>query len=257
MKSDALKFGFFLSLISLFFVACNKDISVGGGDDTDNRNVLIAPYFTYNGNPFSSDSVYFDSFGSRFVIDNVQIVISNFFIVGQGDTVSDHNSFNVLNFTDQQFKVLKLPKGTYSGSYGFTIGLDSLTNARLPGSFPSSSGLTDPMLYRGKKPFYFGYKFLLIEGRVFNPLGLDTVGPSHFFSYELGDSLTLTRTRQKSFTASNDKPIVFEVRFDLADMLEPFDLFFSDTIRTDRRFLDDYADALLLRQYLDTAITPF
>jgi hypothetical protein len=257
MKSKVLKSGIFFAVISFFSVACNKDISVGSGDDTDNRNVFIAPYFTYNGNPFSSDSIYLDSFGNRFVIDNIQIIISNFFIAGQGDTVKDPNSFNVLNFRDQQFKVLKLPKGTYSGSYGFTIGMDSLTNSKLPGTFPSTSGLRDPALYRGRKPFYFGYKFLLIEGRVFNPLGIDTLGPKRFFTYELGDSLTLTRTRQKSFTASNDKPIVFEVRFDIADMLEPFDLFVGDTILTDRRYLDDFADALLLRDYLDSAITPF
>ena len=257
MKSNVLKFGIFLSAISFFFVACNKDISVGGDDDTDNRNVYLAPYFTFNGNAFSSDSVYFDKFGNRIIIDDIRIIISDFYIASQGDTVADTNSFNVLSLDAREFKVLKLPRGTYSGTYGFTIGLDSLSNARSSGSFPTYSGLGNSKLYRGNKPYYFGYKFLLLEGRVFDPFGLDTLGPSNFFSYELGDSLTVTRNREKSFTASNDKPIVFEVRFELADLLDPFDLYFTDTILTDRRFLDDYASALLLQDALDSCIIPF
>lgn len=234
--------------------ACEKDIAVGGEGTFDNRNVFVRGVTQWENRAFRKDSLLVDASGHRFYVDEVRLLLSKFFVNNQGDTIYDPESFALITEVSDDYPVLKLNPGSYSGSVGFRIGLDSVTNSRPLGASAPGSLLNEPSLYRGATGGYKGYRFLEVKGRVFNPRIPDEVEPSRTFHYELGDTLDLNFKLSKSFSSGESTPIVFAMILDLDSLLAPFDLDTVSEIRADRSDVDDYNRALQLRQAAQNAI---
>ncbi len=247
-----------VSILTLLVFAslgsCEKDIAVGGEGTFDNRNVFVRAVTQWDDRGFRKDSIYTDAQGHRFYVDQVNLLLSKFFVNNQGDTIYDPESFALLTDVSDDYPVLKLNPGSYSGSVGFRIGLDSVTNLRPLGTSSPGSPLNEAALYRGASGGYKGYRFLEIKGRVFNPHKPDELEPSKTFRYELGDTLDLNFKLSKSFSAGESIPIVFAVIIDLDTILAPFDLDTLSEIRSDRGLVDDYTHALELRQAAQNGI---
>ncbi len=246
-----------LAVLGLLLVACSKDISVGQGDTVDNRNIFISTFITHSGAQFSKDSLYEDASGNLYVIDEVKMIISDFYIESRGETFTDTNSFAVVDLTQNRFPLLEVPAGSYSGEYGFRVGLSQSNNAKTPDAFPENSGLRNPVLYRGPIGTYKGYNFVYIQGRTFDPTKPLEVEPSLPFIYELGDTLSLMRSRGKNFTISNDQDAEFDIRIDLDKMLKPFDVYDTDFIQSRPNQPSDYNNAMLLRLQVDSSLVLF
>jgi len=242
--------------LAVFLLAssCEKDIAVGGEGTFDNRNVFVRGVTQWEDQAFRKDSLLVNAMGNRFYVDEVRLLLSKFFVNNQGDTIWDPESFALITEVSDDYPVLKINPGSYSGSVGFRIGLDSITNQRPLGASAPGSLLNEPSLYRGATGGYKGYRFLEIKGRVFNPRKPDEVEPSRTFHYELGDTLDLNFKLSKSFSSGESTPIVFAMILDLDTLLAPFDLDTVSEIRSDRSDVDDYNRALMLRQAAQNAI---
>lgn len=249
------------NLALLFFIilmgACSKDISVGDGEGVETRNISLRTFFTHGNHQFSKDSLYEDASGNLYVIDQVKLIVSDFHVVHVGDTITDTTSFAVISPDRFDYPLLDLGAGSYTGSYGFTIGLNEKNNDKIPSQFPKNSGLQDGALYRGPGGTYSGYSFLYVQGRTFDPLKPTEVEPSLTFIYELGDTLSLMRNRGKNFTISNDQSASFNLRIQLDKLMKPFDVYQLDFIESRRNEPTDYNNALLLRAQLDSSLILF
>ena len=244
-------------MIAAGMSSCSKDISVGNADGAKNRNVAMDVFITFNGNAFSKDSIYFDAAGNPFVIDDFRMIISNFFVEDMGDTITDTTAFAVIQPGIVSYELLDLPAGSYSGSYGFTIGLDEQDNAKVPNQFPASSGLRDPELYRGATGLYSGYRFVLIVGRAFDPMKPTETEPSLPFTYELGSTLKVDVRRGKNFTLSNDQRATFDLRLDIGTMMAPFNVIDTETIQSRPNMTSDWANAQLFQSQIDSSLVLF
>ena len=235
--------------------SCTKDISVGGDDNGTQRNVGLRVFFSYQGAEFSKDSIYYDAAGNPYQIDELKMIVSDFFITHLGDTIKDTTNFFVVVPEVRDYQLLELPTGSYSGSYGFTIGLDTFDNMKDPSQFTLLSGLRDPDLYRGASGNYSGYSFLKIKGKVWDVT--DSTTTEWAFDYEMADSLSLTRARNKNFSIVSDVDASFEVVIDVDRIMKPFDLLTVDEIKSQSSDATDYAFAQLLRFQLDSSIVMY
>ena len=249
-----------LRIIGIFILfaslgSCTKDISVGGDSSGTQRNVGLRVFFAYQGAEFSKDSIYYDAAGNPYQIDEIKMIVSDFFITHLGDTIKDTTNFFVIIPEVRDYQLLELPTGSYSGSYGFTIGLDEFDNMKDPSQFSLASGLRDPDLYRGAAGNYSGYSFLKVKGKVWDVT--DSASTEFTFDYEMADSLSLTRSRNKNFSIVSDVDASFEVVVDVDRIMQPFDLLTVDEIKSQSSDATDYAFAQLLRLQLDTSIVMY
>ena len=233
--------------------SCTKDISVGGDNNGTQRNIGLRVFFSYQGAEFSKDSIYYDAAGNPYQIDELKMIVSDFFITDLGDTIKDTTNFFVIIPEVRDYQLLELPAGSYSGSYGFTIGLDAFDNMKDPSQFTLLSGLRDPEMYRGASGNYSGYSFF--KGKVWDVT--DTTTTEWAFDYEMANSLSLTRARNKNFSIVSDVDAAFEVVIDVDRIMKPFDLLAVDEIKSQSSDATDYAFAELLRLQLDSSIVMY
>lgn len=246
-----------IGLVSLAALlgSCSKDISVGGDNEGTQRNLGLKVFFSYHSGEFFKDSIYYDAAGNPYQIEELKMVVSDFFITHFGDTIKDTTNFFVVVPEVRNYQLLELPTGSYSGVYGLTIGLDSLDNRKNPLQFPPTSGLRDPDLYRGPVGDYSGYTFLKIKGKVWDVT--DSTTTDWAFDYEMADSLTLSLTRNKNFSLVSDVDVFFELVIDVGRIMEPFDLLTVDRIKSQSSDVTDYTFAQLLRLQLDSSIAMY
>lgn len=214
-----------LCLLSAILVACEeKDLSVENPAPPE-ENIKLSTSFIYEDVQLKKDTIYSNNFGQYFYIDDVKLLVSNFFFFHEdGDTTyAKPQSFQKYTFDHQTNLALAVPAGGYTVKYGFTLGMDSLTTIKArPEEVAENSALRDQDFIRNDG---YGYNSMVIKGRFLDPAKpLDTVGTAFQFNlggYEIYRSL---ESDWLNFSVTNRGEVRLITVVDLASVMANFDI---------------------------------
>lgn len=221
-----------LSLL-LSSTACKEDTLVENNPapTVDNLQLRFIPL--YNGEAIAGDSMQVNSFGNRFYVDSVRIMISDYFFTKPetNDTVND----DVLNFAgfpklNGEFDQLigRIPPGDYSGYHHLVLGLDSMAvDSLLTQGNPLTEGDPANILNdnRFRRDDQYGFDHLQIYGRLLNDFSADTsILPLEFKlgTYLLAD--TIKANNLINFGLDNQRKAILVLQLEIEPMLNSFDL---------------------------------
>ena len=242
------KISFVVFALILLSLSCTKDIKQAADIFYEQRNVKIIPYFFYNGQNFRTDTVYETLGGGKFFqIDEIKIVLSNFYVVNQGDTLFTDSllgspQFAIADIKKGTFRAGFIPGGTYNGGYGIDLGVpyDTSLNANnpSPGMFRPEEALSDRDLF---DPEWGIYDIISIKGRAYNPA--DTAAgiiPIHW-RLRMPNQTEPARQffRLKNFNLKNQTEIRFEAYINMESLLDQYDIYNFPNIGADLLDLTD------------------
>jgi hypothetical protein len=235
---------FALSTLAIFiFTGCVNSIITDDPGSLDNRNIELRIINYWGNNFFSRDSVY-NKNGANFVVDDVQLLFSNFFVGSQSDTVIDYSSFTLTTTKQLNHKIGLITEQSVSGGVGVLVGLDTIANATSPGNWSAGDVLANGSIYSGPN---IGYNFVTVKGRAFNPSKPDETSPSLPFTWVVAtNSLVSLKGVQISFSVPVGKQVVLDAYLNveaLFDDLSPVDI---PNINSDPNDADDFANAVTL-----------
>ena len=232
---------FALSAVTL--TSCVKSILSDEEGSLENRNIELRIANYWGNHYFNSDSVY-NKNGANFKVDNVQLLLSNFFIDNMGDTVVDYSSFSLTTTNYSNHKIGLITEQSISGGIGYLVGLDSIANATNPGNWSSGDVLSNRSIYSNSK---IGYHFITVSGRAFNPNKPNETSPSLPFKWVVAtNTLVSLQSIKRSFSVPIGKQVVIDARLSvdlLFDDLSPLDI---PSIKSDPADADDFANAVTL-----------
>jgi len=157
---------FLYSLILIFIQSCTKTESQSAPVQQSGNGSLFFHLHTYaDTNEVSHyDSVYILSGGRRITVHRAQLYISNIrFVKSDG---SLYNVPNTIVLKDQEIEIYfvgNVPAGNYS-SLRFTVGLDSVTNLKVPASIDTA--LNNSSMWFGSTAQPQGYVFVNFQGTI-------------------------------------------------------------------------------------------
>jgi hypothetical protein len=184
--------------------------------------------------------------GSRFLIQDVQMIIWNFNVETDDTIVDSPTSYAVSTLAEPSVKVARFPGGTYSGFYGFTVGVSDADNLIGPAPLPTNHPLKAPGLYSAPP---IGFHYLTISG-VAAPAGVPSnLPPSIPFKLVIASKdLKSTFQKFKTFVLPNGGTVNLSVEVDLEPMLNNFPLGIVNEVRSDPADAQDFAKAQQLHQ---------
>lgn len=239
-----------LLVLPLAFACEEKDLTPDN-PAPDPENLFIGTSFVYGEEGINPDSMLTNDLGYNFFIEEVKLVLSDFYLVDQaeGDTiVNDSTAFSV-SLEDPRQDMVVLGPGGYSVKYGLRLGLDSLHGALIsPATVPPGSDLTDNDLYRKDG---FGIDHVIIRGRLLDPFDpLDSIGKIPL-EYRLGTYLTsrMIKSDQRNFSIERTSKVKIVLYVDLKPMLHQFELLNRPKVSTD---LSNQVDLLFAKQMSDS-----
>jgi hypothetical protein len=223
-----------LALLMSLFIACEDPDLTEDNPPLPKENVNIGVSFLYGSSGLAQDSIYTNAEGNQFFITDVKFVLSDFFVLSQGDSFkTEEVNYALYSFANSQNLVSKLPDGGYSGHYGFTLGIDSVLNWTIdPTTLASTSALTDPDVARNDG---LGYNAVIIKGRAFDPTDPNDSLGSVSFEFQLG-SLFLNRALKSgmtNFAVTSTTQVNFLIQVDLKDALDNYNIISRPTLLTD------------------------
>jgi hypothetical protein len=232
-----------LALVALTFTSCENSIILDEPGSLDNRNIELKIVNYWGNNYFNRDSVY-NKNGANFVVDDVQLLFSNFFVDNSGDTVVDYSSFSLTSTKRLYHKIGLITESSVSGSVGFLVGLDSIANATSPANWSAGEVLSNGSIYSGSN---IGYNFITVSGRAFNPSKPNETSPSLPFNWVVAtNALVSIQGLKISFSVPTGKQVILDASFSidaLFDDLSPVDI---PNILSDPNDADDFANAITL-----------
>ena len=107
-----------LTLAILATTGCVNDITSDNAGSLDNRNIELRLVNYWGNNFFSRDSIYKKN-GARFMVDDVQLLLSNFFVDNMGDTAVDYSSFTLTSTRQLYHKIGLITESSVSGGVGY------------------------------------------------------------------------------------------------------------------------------------------
>lgn len=236
----------FLPLVMLLFIfsGCEEKSKTGENPAPPAENVIARLSVLYDGMGFHADSVITNNMGQEFFIDNVRMVMSNFFFKDGKDTIifSSEPFLLTLGMPDQG--VLVMPPGGYTAIYGVRFGLDSAGTADIVVNGISQ----DSDLYQSgvKRDDGMGIDHIIVTGRLIDPSNpLDTTGTIPL-SYRIGltDLSKEYSSLQKNFSVQGDGKISLVIRVDIGPALKDLNMIGRPVITTDPQNLVDYNAAI-------------
>ena len=232
---------FALSVFTL--TSCVKSILTDEEASLDNRNIELRIANYWGNTYFNSDSVY-NKNGANFKIDDIKLLLSNFYVDNSGDTVIDYSSFTLTTTKRSNHRIGLITDPSISGGIGYLVGLDSIANATSPGNWSSGEVLSNGSIYSNSK---IGYNFITVSGRAFNPNKPNETSPSLPFKWVVAtNTLTSEQSIKRSFSVPTGKQVVIDARLNvdlLFDDLSPVDI---PSIKSDPADADDFANAVTL-----------
>lgn len=237
---------FGLLALSTLLVSCEKDLTTEN-PAPDDKNVLVATSFIYGEEGgIHPDSLLTNNLGYGFFITDIQLVITHFFFIENGDTVSERKDdpFIVSLEETDEYLVYMEPRG-YSGYYGFTYGYDSIKSFTVnPTNLPAGNELRNNTdLFRDMQ---YGIDHVVITGKLLDPADpLDSIGNIPF-QYRLGTDTTMfTKTSlQQNFALMRNSDVKFVMEVDLEPIFNDLDIEAMREINTDLTVPKDVANAI-------------
>ena len=232
-----------LTLAILATTGCVNDITSDNAGSLDNRNIELRLVNYWGNNFFSRDSIYKKN-GARFMVDDVQLLLSNFFVDNMGDTVVDYSSFTLTSTKQLYHKIGLITESSVSGGVGYLVGLDSIANTTGPGNWSVGEVLANDAIYSGSS---IGYNFITVKGRAFDPTKTNETSPSIPFNWVMAtNALVSMQGVQISFSVPVGKQVVLDASLNvdaLFDDLSPVD---DPSIKSDPSDAEDFANAVVL-----------
>lgn len=207
-----------LAIVSTLFInSCKEEEpTVPGGTGDNTMEVVFTA--TANNKTFNlNDSFELSTEGFNYTFSLFKFYVSQFRLVKEDNSEVLLKDIDMIDFRSDapnlSFKV-NVPEGTYK-EIKFGLGVDSITNAKNPASFPSSSPLAI------SKGTYWGmasqYRFFLMEGRLDSTMSTTTDTNYTPFAVHTGtNALYREKTFAKSlvYTKGDDKKITIEINID-------------------------------------------
>lgn len=231
-------------ILAIFtFTGCVNDITSDDPGSLDNRNIELRLLNYWGNNFFSRDSVYKKD-GARFIVDDVQLLFSNFFVGDQSDTVVDYSSFTLTTTKQRYHKIGLITESSVSGAIGYLVGLDSVTNSTGPGNWSAGEVLADASIYSGSD---IGYNFITVKGRAFDPNKPTETSPSIPFNWVVAtNTLVSVQGIQISFSVPIGKQVVLDAYFNIEDLFDDLSPVTVPNIESDPNDATDFANAVIL-----------
>lgn len=232
-------------VLAVAAVGCNKLETVGVGA-LDNRNITLDVIYTYDTLLLNGSQQITNAVGSRFLIQDVQMIIWNFSVESDDTTIESPTSYAVSTLAEPSVKVARFQGGTYTGFYGFTVGVPDAVNLVGPAQFPSGHPLSPAELY---SPAPIGYHYLTISGLA-APAGVPgNLPPSIPFKLVIASKdLKSNFKKFKTFVLANGGKVNLNVEVDLEPMLNNFPLGIVNEVKSNPADAQDYAKAQQLHQ---------
>jgi hypothetical protein len=240
-----LKKMFVPALLAMAAVSCNKLETVGVGA-LDNRNVALDVIYTYDTLFLTPNQLITNDVGSRFYIQDVQMIVWNFNVESDDTTIESPTSYAVSTLANPSVKVARFQGGTYSGFYGFTVGVADPVNLLGPAQFPADHPLKPAGLY---SPAPIGYHYLTISGLAIPAGAPANLPPSIPFKLVIASKdLKSNFQKFKTFVLSSGGTVNLSVEVDLEPLLNNFPLGLVNEVKSDPADAQDYAKAQQLQQ---------
>lgn len=250
-----------LVMIALVAIApaCEEDSLTENNPAPSSDNLFLRFVALYDGQPISSDSLKFNSFGNRFFVDSVRFMISDYFFsqTQTGDTIDD-KVLNLTSFSTAQIRedvgIGRISPGNYSGHHHLVVGMDSITTDSL---LIKGNSLTegDPTNLiddsRFRREDQFGFNHLQIYGRLLNFQSPDTAAVPLEFNigtYFLAD--TIKANNPINFGVDNQRRVLVILQIEIEPMLNSFDLAKPNNIVKSKP--SEIVDMELARTMMDT-----
>jgi len=240
----------FYKIIAVFvltvftFTSCVNDIISDDPGSLDNRNIELRIVNYWGNNFFSRDSVY-NKNGANFIVDDINLLFSNFYVNNSGDTVVDYSSFTLTSTKQLNHRIGLITDQSVSGSIGYLVGLDSIANRTKPGDYEEGEVLSNGSIYSNSS---IGYNFITVKGRAFNPNKPNETSPSLPFNWVVAtNALVSVQDVKRSFSVPTGKQVVIDAYLSvdaLFDDLSPVDI---PSIKSDPNDATDFANAVTLR----------
>jgi hypothetical protein len=239
-----------LLLTSTILTGCVKSIIQDEEGQLDNRNIEIRVVYYWENYFLRRDSIY-QKDGARFKIDNIEMILSNFYYNNEGDTVTDWTQQSYVKMGTLDHKLGSIMEPSISGSIGWLIGLDSLMNATEPGDHDQGDVLSNSNLYSGSK---IGYNFFTLTGRVFDPDKPDETEPSIPMKWVVAtNAFVSTIDSKRSFSIPVGKQVIIDASVFVDKLFDDMQPVQTPIIKSDPDDADDYAEAMQLHDNLQKA----
>ncbi len=232
-----------LTIVGFAFTGCVNDIISDEPGSLDNRNIELRIINYWGNNFFNRDSIY-NKNGANFIVDDVQLLFSNFFVGDQTDTVIDYSSFTLTTTKQAYHKIGLITESSVSGSVGYLVGLDSVTNSTSPGNWSDGEVLSNDLIYSGSN---IGYNFVTVKGRAFDPNKPNETSPSIPFNWVVAtNALVNIQGIQISFSVPIGKQVVLDAYFNIEDLFDDLSPVQIPNIYSDPNDAVDFANAVTL-----------
>lgn len=232
-----------LAFLTFTFTGCVNSIIDDAQGSLDNRNIELRITNFWEGNLFSTDSVY-NKNGARFKVDDVQLLFSNFFYDNAGDTTVDRSSFTLTTTARSDHRIGLIMENSISGGLGFLVGLDSVNNATGPGSWSEGDVLSNSSIYSNAK---IGYNFITITGRAFDPNKPNETSPSISFKWVVAtNALVSLKDIKRSFSVPVGKQVVIDAFLTVDALFDDLSPAATPFIKSDPDDATDFANAQTL-----------
>jgi len=241
----------FFGILILAFSAC-KEVSLiedNPAPPGDNLEWNFVPY--YGERAFNFDSAYANNAGANFMLDTVELFISDisFYDFNQEaiiDTAS--NYFMLSNYKPQQIEG-NLPAGGYYGYFQTIAGSDSAAAVDDLAEILS----VDPKWVRRDG---FGVNYLKIKGRIFDPALPLTDSVFIPVEYTLGSYLLsdTARSENRSFSIDNLQKVRVFLLADLKPLLDKLPMALVTEVESDPTNTQDFTIAKAMADSLSIGI---
>ncbi len=246
MNKSVLKSGLFASFI-VFTLACKEKDLTGNNEVPPSENVSLGASLLYGDEILYKDSIYTNSQGNRFFIEDLKLLISDFYIVeNQTDTITTEGNYRLYDLDNKNRLIYQLPPRGYSGRYGINVGLDSLsTEFARQNSLDSESPLNELGIMRND---IYGYNFLVITGKAFDLTNPDDTLGNIRFAYELGTYMLTENfeSTQLNFAVSKERNAGLVMVVDFKPVLDVINITNTPFVVSDTTNAIDFALAKLM-----------
>jgi hypothetical protein len=238
-----------LSIFLIFvlgFSACKEDDLTINNPVLPRENVRLTSSFIYHDASFSYDSLFIDGAGNQFYIDELKVMVGNFYLVqSTGDTIFADKRLTMTP-EDADKLAMRLTPGGYTAYAGASIGLDSAGAADAILSSPDADDpINDPDFKRTPNSGAPGFNHLVIKGRILDPSNPDDSIGTIPFSYQVGTE-ELVRSRRSdvfNFAVSGDRVARFILQVDIGGALSNRDVLSRPVIISDPTNSADFTAA--------------
>jgi len=200
---------------SLFmFSGCEKSILSDDPGSVDGRNITLRLLTYWNNYFLNKDSIYTVN-NARLKIDDINILISDFYYSNNNDTLPPQDGFASTNSSESSYKIGLITESSIAGSVNFSVGLNPIVNLTDPSMYAAGEVLANESLWRGTNK---GYNFITIKGRIFDPSKPNEVEPSIPLNWVVAtNALLINKGKPKNFSIGVGKQVLIDanLRVDL------------------------------------------